>query len=194
MSDIGESASNARDTTERDRAEEMLRQSESRFRAQYKGLPIPVYTWQRSGDDFVLIDYNHAAEEITQGNVVHLLGAKASSLYQDAPDILEEMWQCFREQSSFQRDMLYQFRSTSDTKHLSVSYGFVPPDIVLVHTADVTKRVEAERVLELSFSCSARHVPPGSSTSTELIIASSSALDKQKRIGEPSVGVFQIPG
>ena len=148
MSDTRGSASNARDTTERERAEEKLRQSESRFKAQYKGLPIPVYTWQRRGDDFVLIDYNHAAEEITQGNVVHLLGAKASRLYEDTPDILEEMWQCFREQSSFQRDMLYQFRSTRDTRHLSVSYGFVPPDIVLVHTADVTKRVEAERALE----------------------------------------------
>jgi signal transduction histidine kinase len=148
MSDIGGTASHSGDSLEGARAEELMRYSESSFEAQYKGLPIPVYTWQRLDDDFVLIDYNYAAEEITQGNVVHLLGARASRLYGDTPGILEEMWQCFREQSSFQREMLYQFRSTSDTKHLSVSYAFVPPDIVLVHTADVTKRVEAEQALE----------------------------------------------
>jgi PAS domain S-box-containing protein len=145
---IGGIVSNSRDVTDRMLAEEKLRDSERRFRAQYKGLPIPVYSWRRQDDDFELIDYNHAAEEITQGNVVHLLGARASQLYQDAPDILDEMRRCYQEQRSYQREMLYQFRSTRDVKHLSVSYGFVPPDIVLVHTADVTKRVEAEQALQ----------------------------------------------
>ena len=140
--------SSSRDITRRVQAEEKLRDSQRRFKAQYKGLPIPVYSWRRIDDEFELIDYNHAAEEITQGNVVHLLGARASRLYQDEPELVEEMWQCYREQRSFQREMLYQFRSTDDTRNLSVSYGFVPPDIVLVHTADVTERVEAEQALQ----------------------------------------------
>jgi PAS domain S-box-containing protein len=137
----------SRDITARVQAEERLQESRSKFKAQYKGLPIPVYTWQRVDDDFVLIDYNYAAEEITQGNVVQLLGATASQLYQDTPDILAEMRQCHQQQRSFQREMLYEFRSTNDTRHLSVSYGFVPPDIVLVHTADVTERIQTELAL-----------------------------------------------
>jgi PAS domain S-box-containing protein len=145
---IGGIVGSSRDITARVQAEEKLRESELRFKAQYKGLPIPVYSWQHMDDDFVLMDYNDAASKITGGRVAHLLGARASELYQDAPDILEEMWQCYREQRSFQRQMLYQFRSTEDARHLSVSYGFVPPDIVLVHTADVTETVEAEQALQ----------------------------------------------
>ncbi|UCH82928.1 MAG: PAS domain S-box protein, partial [Candidatus Latescibacterota bacterium] len=45
----------ARDITRRKLAEEALRQTEIKFEAQYRGLPIPVYTWQKQGDDFVLI-------------------------------------------------------------------------------------------------------------------------------------------
>ena len=124
-----------------------LRESELRFKAQYKGLPLPIYTWQRVGDDFRLIDYNHAAEGITGGRVAHLLGAWASELYGDTPDILEEMWSCYRERRSLRREMFYRFQSMPEARHLSVSYAFVPPDLVLVHTEDITERVQAEEAL-----------------------------------------------
>jgi PAS domain S-box-containing protein len=144
---VGGIVANSRDVTQRMLAEEKLRESELRFQAQFKGIPIPVYTWQHVDDNFVLVGYNYAAEEITQGNVARLLGARASELYQETPSILEEMRQCYEQRRSFRRQMLYRFRSTSETKHMSVSYGYVPPDIVLVHTEDVTERVQAEEAL-----------------------------------------------
>ena len=39
-----------------------LQASEERFRRQYKGFPLPTYSWLQVGDDFVLQDYNDAAE------------------------------------------------------------------------------------------------------------------------------------
>jgi PAS domain S-box-containing protein len=144
---VGGIVSNSRDITARMQAEEKLREGEQRFRAEYKALPIPVYSWQRVDDDFVLVDYNHAAEAIAGGKVVHLLGARASELYGDTPDILDEMRSCYREQRSSRREMEYHYRSTAASRALSVSYAFVPPDIVLVHTEDVTERLEAEAEL-----------------------------------------------
>ncbi|HLZ28696.1 MAG TPA: PAS domain S-box protein, partial [Chloroflexota bacterium] len=55
------------DISERKHAEEALRANEERFRKQYKGFPLPTYSWLRVGDDFVLQDFNDAAEAVTGG-------------------------------------------------------------------------------------------------------------------------------
>ena len=65
------------DITERKLAEEALRANEERFRKQYKGFPLPTYSWLRVGDDFVLQDYNDAAEAITECHMLEALGSAA---------------------------------------------------------------------------------------------------------------------
>jgi len=64
-----------RDITERKRMEEELRQSEDGQRRS-TGHPIPTYTWRKVDGNFVLTDYNKAAEEIIQGKMSDLLGKK----------------------------------------------------------------------------------------------------------------------
>ena len=155
-----------KDVTERVRAEEevrrlneeleqriaertaKLRESEAKMRAQYKGIPVPTYTWQRVGEDFVLVDYNDAAVAITQGKIVDYLGQTASEMYGNSPQILEEFERCFTEQVPIEREMPYRYRSTEESKHLAVKYAFVPPDLVLVHTEDITERVRAREEIE----------------------------------------------
>jgi PAS domain S-box-containing protein len=136
-----------RDITERKKAEENLIESQRKLKAQYKGIPIPTYTWQRVKKDFVLVDYNDAAMTITHGYVAKCIGRKASEMYKDRPEIRRELLRSFVEKTSIKREMSYQFMSTDETKHLAVSYGFIPPDLVLVHTEDITerKKVEEER-------------------------------------------------
>jgi len=133
------------DTTERRKAEEALQQSEERFRAQYKAIPVPTFTWQGSGDDLVLVDYNHAAEKITKGRIINYVGMSAREFYgPDFPNIIGNLMRCFREHTTIQEETCYRLRTTDEKKYFAVTYVFVPPDLVAVHAEDITERKNAE--------------------------------------------------
>lgn len=131
----------------RNRVEKALRESEEKFRAQYKNIPVPTYTWENVGDDFILVDYNDAAVEITEGKIDTVLGRKASELYAEDPEIFSDMLKCYNEKTTVKREIVYKFRTTGKTKNLAVKYAYVLPSFVLVHTEDITERKRAESAL-----------------------------------------------
>lgn len=116
-----------RDISARNRTEAALRESEARLKAQYKGIPIPTYTWQKMREDLVLVDYNDAAETFTRGEMVNCLGRHASEIYKDTPEILEDFARCLTERIPIKREMPYRFLTTGEDKHLAVTCAFVPP-------------------------------------------------------------------
>jgi two-component system, cell cycle sensor histidine kinase and response regulator CckA len=137
----------AHDVTQRVRAEEALRESEERLRAQYRGLPVPTYTWRREGDDLVLRDFNDAAGVLTHGRAAALVGRRASEIYAERPDILEDFRRCSEGREVVSRETLYRMASTGEEKYLRIAYAFVPPDVVMAHVEDITER----RALEEQF-------------------------------------------
>lgn len=117
-----------------------LAASEERFRAQYKGIPVPTYTWQRQHADFVLRSYNDAAERLAPESIAAMVGSHASERYRDRPDILADFQACVHDHQIIQREIQYNFHAPAPAKDLFVSYVFVPPDLVMVHAEDRTER------------------------------------------------------
>ena len=133
------------DITERKRAEEALLASEARFKALYQGSPIPTVTWQKKGETFELVDYNQAAEIAGKGEAIKYLGKTTDEIYQDRPEILENMHRCFTRKAVIQREMQSQYFMPGRT--IVNTYAFVPPDLIMVQAEDITVRKRAEEAL-----------------------------------------------
>jgi len=129
-----------RDISSRKEAELKLKESEEKFKTYFKGGLIATYAWQKVDNDFILIDYNDAAEDMTKGGVKNFLGFKASEMYKDRPQILEELRRCADEKTNIVHEMIYKMETSKEEKYLLVKYVFLPPDLILVNTEDITEQ------------------------------------------------------
>ena len=136
-----------RDITEAKRVQEELLLTREQWRAQYKASPLPTMTWRHVNGDFELVDYNDALYKLTKGKIPPFLGDRVSEMYPERPEIRAAMLECYRTHRSLQGEMEHRLVSTGDVRTLWVTTGFVPPDLVLVHAADISERKRMEREL-----------------------------------------------
>ncbi|HYG73584.1 MAG TPA: PAS domain S-box protein [Planctomycetota bacterium] len=124
-----------------------VKESEQRFKELFKHLPIPTYLWKRLDDDFIFFDANDAGLAVTNGQASTVFGISVSKLYATRPDIVADITRCFDQRTTIKREMTYSFQVVDKTAELVVTYVYVPPDMVMVHTEDVTERKKAEAAL-----------------------------------------------
>lgn len=122
--------------------------AEERYQSLYKAIPVPSYTWQKEGDNFILTDYNDAAYEITHSGILDLIGIKFTEMYSEDEQGRIELEACLETQEQIEREMEYTFKSTGETKILRVWYTFVPPNFVMIHTLDITEQKQAELAIK----------------------------------------------
>ncbi|MDB4988998.1 MAG: domain S-box protein [Myxococcaceae bacterium] len=125
--------------------------AEQRLRAQFHGVPVPTYVWQRIEGNarpyFTLSDYNQAALTVSQGAIAEQLGQTADVYFADAPEIIADLERCLSLGAMHAREMDWKPKGATELRRLYVSYAPAPPDLVIVHAADVTERVELEQQL-----------------------------------------------
>jgi len=114
----------------------------------FDGIPIPSYVWQEKNNDFILIDYNKAAEKVTKGKIKNLLHKKASEIHEDRLDLIEALNQCFQEKKSIFKISKYIMKTTGEEVNISLKMHFLPPDLIIVHINDITQWKLAEKKLK----------------------------------------------
>jgi len=133
------------DTTEQRATESALKETRERSRVQFRATPVPIFSWRRTDDDFVLVDYNDAADRMTEHGIIRLLGKSALQLYATTPEVIEGMESCFTQRRPIRKTGDFRLLSTGELKHLDVTFVFVPPDLVMIHTEDITERMNADQ-------------------------------------------------
>ena len=134
----------------RKKLEKNLKESEGRLKRQYQNLPFPTYSWKKTEDDFVLVDYNLAAIEISQGGIKKFTGAKLNEMFANYPVILKKTLECYNTHKNQITENNYIFQTSGIKRYLKSSYIYVPDDLVMVHTEDITERMKAEKALRKS--------------------------------------------
>ena len=134
----------ANNITQKKIAEQKLKDSEEMFRAIYKEGPIPAYTWQKLGEDFLLIDFNHEAEKLSLGNVKNYIGEKASKIYENRLDMFNYLKECMNKKIHLIAEYKYKFELEEEEKYILANYGYVNPNLVIEHAEDITEIKQTE--------------------------------------------------
>ncbi len=140
----------ANNITQKKIAEQKLKDSEEMFRAIYKEGPIPAYTWQKLGEDFLLIDFNNEADKLSLGNVKNYIGEKASKIYEDRPDMFNYLKKCMSDKIHLTAKYTYKFELAEEEKFILANYGYVNPNLVIEHAEDITEIKRTEEKLRES--------------------------------------------
>jgi two-component system sensor kinase FixL len=126
----------------------------SLFRAHFDNLPGPAYIWKRSGDDFVLLDYNRAAGAVSFSRVADLVGTTVRALQSDMKlELLANLELAAAGSGTvIKREVDHRYIGSGAVRRLVLSFVPVAPDTVVLHTEDVTEQRRMERALRESES------------------------------------------
>lgn len=109
-----------------------------RFASIYQALPIPTYTWQFIDEDFILIDFNKAAQAFEDPYPLSLNSIKASFLYKENPDIISDLTRCIIQKTTFNRNLSYVFRETATTTILHTRCIFIDSELIVVQLEEIS--------------------------------------------------------
>jgi PAS domain S-box-containing protein len=172
------------DVTDKREAQLKLIESEEKFRSLFKGGTVYTLAWQKVDDDFILVDYNNAAESINS-QIRGELGNSAIKRYLkglNRPDLIEDLYRCFEEKSNFIRETNVYVKFMNSERELKIMWSYVPPDLVLTHIEDITGRKRAEQKLRESEE-KYRHLYDNSPFSIVLFDLKGTIIDYNSTLG-----------
>ncbi|MGB2925693.1 MAG: PAS domain S-box protein, partial [Limnothrix sp.] len=141
-----------RDITRKEADAAKLRLTQTLLRSQYDNFPIPTYTWQHRGDDFYLVNFNAAADATNDHQLNEFVGRTSHEIYGRNHAIHRNIMTCFETKKTFEAELPTQYRAKKQRqlllRYLIVTYVYIEPNMVMIHTQDLTERKRAETELK----------------------------------------------
>jgi PAS domain S-box-containing protein len=140
-----------RDITKRKQAEEALRGSEDRFRQLFTRMPsaVAIYDGVDGGKDFIIKDFNAAAEKIEGIKKDDIIGKRVTQVFPGVKDfgifaVFQRVWRTG--QFEFFPSTLYRDERDPGTWRENWVYKLANGEVIAIYH-DVTERKRAEEVL-----------------------------------------------
>ncbi|MBI5509510.1 MAG: GAF domain-containing protein [Deltaproteobacteria bacterium] len=127
-----------------------LEEGKARTRAIYDHLPNAAFVWRRSDDGFVLVDFNEAANAMSNGQLAGLIGKSPAEICGGFPHAEEDLARCFEQRTVIRREVDRNNPGAREPRLLVLTYGFIPSDMVILHAEDVTEQRQTEEQLKLA--------------------------------------------
>lgn len=169
---------------ERKRSHVEIQRSEEKLRTLFSEFPLPSFAWRYLGDDIILVDYNKAAIDVTEGKISEFINISAAELFHDEPIILEEMRRSVRERIIIKGDLDYRYMSTGAKRFLTATLVPIPPDSIFVYTEDITDRKVAENELKRSRDELEHKVKERTTELSEINEKLKQEIEERKRVEE----------
>ena len=129
-------------------AAELAAPADGLFRTLFENLPNPSYIWQRSGDDFVLVDSNRAAQTLSFSEVRPLIGRGVVELQAgNLHDLRSDLRECLRTRTVIRREVDHRYIASGAVRRLVLTIVPLRDDVAVLHTEDVTDQRAAEHAL-----------------------------------------------
>ncbi len=100
---------------------------------------VPCYSFQFAGDDFILIGHNNTFGQKNVFNPDAYLGKKASEIFGDHPNMLNDIWKCYEGKNTSIRRVRRRMLPDGQNRERVVLYNFIAPDVVQVIVHDETE-------------------------------------------------------
>ena len=144
----------ARDITGRKRVEESLRVSEDRFRQLFTRMPsaVAIYEGVDGGEDFIIKDFNAAAEKIEEIKKDDIIGKRVTQVFPGVRDfgifaVFQRVWRTG--QAEFFPSALYRDERDPGTWRENWVYKLENGEVIAIYH-DITERKHAEEALRAS--------------------------------------------